>query len=181
MRSALGNFVVLQACWFCCVLGGARGWPWLGPAAVAACLAAYMAGSPAPAREASLAACAGLLGILLDSALAAAGVLRFPPDAPQIGLVPVWMIALWMIFATTLYTSMRWMAGRYALGSLIGAAAGPLSYLGGARLGAVELGPSPDAALAVVALEWAVAMPALLALEAWLTQCRTSPFSGSAT
>jgi hypothetical protein len=57
---------------------------------------------------------------------------------------------------------MSWLADRYLVGAVFGAVGGPLAYLAGVRLGAAILGPSQTAALIVVAIEWALAMPLLL-------------------
>lgn len=51
---------------------------------------------------------------------------------------------------------------RPVVAALAGAAGGPLSYLAGARLGAVTLLPSEPIALAVVGLVWSLAMPLLV-------------------
>jgi hypothetical protein len=58
---------------------------------------------------------------------------------------------------------MRWLLGRWWLASLFGAIGGPLAFYAGMRLGAVSF-PDPIAALAVLAVGWAVLMP----LTAWI-------------
>jgi hypothetical protein len=57
---------------------------------------------------------------------------------------------------------MSWLRDRYLVSAVFGAVGGPLAYLAGVRLGAAILGPSQRAALIVVAIEWAFAMPLLL-------------------
>jgi tetrahydromethanopterin S-methyltransferase subunit D len=61
-----------------------------------------------------------------------------------------------------LTSSLRWLQGRWLLGSLFGAVGGSLSYVAGARLGALDLPAS--ASLWVIALLWALALPLLSAL-----------------
>jgi hypothetical protein len=75
-------------------------------------------------------------------------------------LVPVWILALWVAFASTLNVSLAWMQGRYLLSVLFGAGGGPLAYFGAQNIGAVNL---PDT-MSYVALGvgWAVITPALL-------------------
>ena len=72
------------------------------------------------------------------------------------------MVALWVAQAATLTGAMSRLAGRYLAGAVVGGVGGPLAYLAGARLGAAILGPTHTAALTVVAVEWALAMPLLL-------------------
>ena len=57
---------------------------------------------------------------------------------------------MWAMFGTTLRGSLSWLAGRYGLAALLGAVAGTLSYLGGAKLGAVTM--HPNRAFSVAAL-----------------------------
>jgi hypothetical protein len=80
------------------------------------------------------------------------------------------MVALWMLFATTLSSSMAWLAGRHRLAAVLGAVCGPLSYAAGARLGAIELPPHALASFAGIALVWGLAMPALLVIREVLCQ-----------
>ena len=72
------------------------------------------------------------------------------------------MVALWMLFASTLNASMGWLAGRFAVAAALGAVFGPLSYLAGARLGAIELHANTAVSLTAIAVVWAGALPALL-------------------
>lgn len=74
------------------------------------------------------------------------------------------MVALWVNFATTLHTSLRWLLGRHALAALLGALGGPASYYAGARLGALTFPADPTVSLIVLALVWSVAMLLLLKL-----------------
>jgi hypothetical protein len=71
-------------------------------------------------------------------------------------------VALWVAQAAALNGAMSWMADRYVLGAVFGAVSGPFAYLAGVRIGAAILGPSQAAALTVVAVEWALAMPVLM-------------------
>ncbi len=163
------NLVALNAGWFACILGAAHGMAWLGPWVVAGLLALHLALSPSRTGmvEGILPLVAGVVGYLGDSVLVLSGVLHFPGEA---GLVPptrLWMVALWMNFATALTTSVYWLAGRPGLGMVLGALGGPLAYLGGAELGAVALPHGAGWALSLVAVEWALAMPILLRLHDW--------------
>jgi len=79
------------------------------------------------------------------------------------GLAPGWILALWALFATTLNASLRWLKGRPVLAVSLGAVVGPLSYVAGVKLGAVAL-VEPASGYAALVVEWAVAMPVLMAL-----------------
>ena len=71
---------------------------------------------------------------------------------------------MWMLFATTLNVSMRWLRGKTMLAVLIGFIGGPASYLGGQAIGSVIL-IDEIAALIALAIGWAVIMPLLMRLS----------------
>jgi hypothetical protein len=68
---------------------------------------------------------------------------------------------MWMLFATTLNLSLRWLKGRMLLAAVCGAVAGPLAYLGGEALGGVRF-TDPTAGLAALAFGWSVLLPLLM-------------------
>ena len=161
----LVNFVAFQLGWFACVLGAANGLPWLGPVVVAAVVALHLVTARRKRPELYLVLVAMVIGLVVDSLLLATGWLRYSAGLWLPGLAPYWIIAMWALFATTLNVSMGWMRGRPVLTLLMGAIGGPLSYLAGEKLGAIEL-TQPTAALAALAVAWAIAMPLLMWLAA---------------
>ena len=169
MTHPLVSFVAFQVCWFACVGGAARGLPWLGPLAVAVYAAGHLRTIPyraARTRQACLLGAAGAVGYAADSVLVLSGVLTFPPHAVLGRPSTVWMVALWVLQAAILGGVMSWMRGRFLLAAAVGAVGGPLAYLAGERLGAAVLGPSHAAAFAAIGVEWALAMPLLVWMEA---------------
>lgn len=95
------NIIAFQIGWFACVLGGAWGWPWLGVAVTAAVVALHLRRAAQPGAEAVLIGLSGLLGLAADSLLVGLGLLRFPSGQFHPQLAPYWMAAMWMLFATT--------------------------------------------------------------------------------
>lgn len=157
----IANFIIFQAGWFATVLGAANGMPWLGPIVVLAAAVIHLRTSRLPQIEARLLASAMVLGLVVDSLLLATGWIAYPNGGWLPGLAPYWIVGLWILFATTLNVSMRWMHGRYLLAALFGGIGGPVSYLAGARLGAMTFVDSA-AAVTGLAIAWAVAMPILM-------------------
>jgi hypothetical protein len=74
------------------------------------------------------------------------------------------MVALWAEFAIALNVTLRWLKRRPVLAGMLGAVFGPLSFLGGVRLGAARFVDEP-AALVTLACMWAVLMPLVM----WLS------------
>jgi len=160
----LVNFLLFQAGWFLCVWGGAQHLPWLGVGATAmiVCLHAYAA--PRPGVELALVAGVAVLGLAWDSALVAAGLFVYPSGNVLAATAPVWIVAIWALFATTLNVSLRWLKTRLWLAALLGAGGGPAAYYAGAQLGGVALGNVPVALLAQAA-GWTFIMPLLVAMS----------------
>lgn len=164
MNPTLLNLAAFQIGWFACVLGASYELPLLGPGVVFLLVGLQVCLTPHPGREIRLLMVAGTMGWCLDSFQAAAGLFSFSTGESGSWISPPWMVALWVNFATTLHTSLRWLLGRYGLAALLGALGGPASYYAGARLGALTFPAAPTASLIVLALVWSVAMLLLLKL-----------------
>jgi len=155
------NFIAFQLGWFACVLGAAHGMPWAGTGVALAIVAWHLARADEPRLELVLVLIAAGIGAVWDSGLAALGWIRYPSGVLIEGTAPHWIVALWMLFATTLNVSLAWLKRSVPLAVAFGALGGPLAYFGGAKLGALELAEQ-GAALAALALGWAVLTPLLL-------------------
>lgn len=157
----LTNFIAFQVGWLACVLGGAHGLPWAGVIIATLVCAWHVLRAPTPRLELWVLALALLVGLLFETAMVAIGLIAYPPGQFALAGVPLWMLALWPLFGTTLNLSLRWLHNRLLLSALFGAIGGPLSYYAGARLGAITFA-SPAIALAAVSVGWASLMPVLV-------------------
>jgi hypothetical protein len=159
-EALLLNLLAFQAGWFACVLGAARGWPLFGPLVAVVIIAPTAWFAPRPRAFLLLLATGALVGLCWDSTLAALGLMRFAGThfAP---LAPLWIVALWVLFASTCNRSLRWLQSSVPLAVALAVVAAPLSYLAGARLGALQL-PRGTAGLVAQAVGWGVILPALL-------------------
>lgn len=157
----IGNILLYQGAWFAAVFGAAYGHPSLGLAAALAAVAVHLVTAPRPERELALIGIAVATGLLFETLLVASGWVRMPPGSLFAQVTPLWMVALWAAFATTLNVGLRSLRHRYGLCALLAGIGAPLAYHAGARLGALEwIDALP--ALAAIALGWAVAMPLLM-------------------
>ncbi|MCB9882858.1 MAG: DUF2878 domain-containing protein [Planctomycetes bacterium] len=175
------NMVAFQIAWFACVVGAARGMPWLGIVVTAIVVALFVLTESrrgiAPAnvatRERSARRARNALLFVLGTACAGAllefvgsrsGVYTFASvdAARSVAVVDLaWMACLWAAFATTLPLSLAWLSRRKAVGLLFGAVGGPLAFVAGEKLGAIRLGESRTMALVSLAVIWAIAVPLL--------------------
>jgi hypothetical protein len=158
--SVAANIILFQVGWFACVLGAARGSPWIGLLAVALIAAWHLSRARAPVRELILLGIAAGLGLIFDSALVRLGLVEFSSGVVVAGFAPAWMIALWMLFATTLNVSLRWLRQRPAVTAVLGCVGGALAYYSGARLGALTLTPARTT-WAMIGIGWGLLTPTL--------------------
>lgn len=164
MSLMLQNFILFQVGWFACVLGGASSqYYWIGVVVVSVIVAVHLIRANNIQNEIMLIIVATMLGSSWDSALTMAGLFSFSNGVVVAGLVPVWIIAMWALFATTLNVSLNWMKNKYLLAMVFGALGGPIAYYAGNRLGAVEFS-NTSATLLAVAIGWAIIMPLLMAI-----------------
>jgi len=159
----LANVVAFQIGWFACVLGAAYGAPWLGIGVTALVVAGHLGAAARPGVEARLLVIVAVLGAIWDSVLVALGWIDYASGTIMPGAAPGWIVAMWVLFATTLNVSLNWLKGRDALAVAFGAIGGPLAFYGGAKLGAVSF-PQPLFALGALAIGWALFTPLLTRL-----------------
>lgn len=158
------NFVAFQIGWFSSVYGGAQQMPWLGPLAVAVALTIHFRAAHRPSQELILILSCALIGCLFDSALVALGWVQYTSGVFNEFAAPYWIITMWMLFATTLNVSMRWLRNRDGLAVVFGLIGGPTTYYAGQKLGGIVL-VDQVAALTALAIGWAIMMPILLRLS----------------
>ncbi len=164
MSLMIQNFILFQAGWLSCVLGGAsRDYTWAGVVVVSAIVVVHLLRADNIRNEITLIVITTIIGTAWDSSLMMTGLFHFSNGILITGLVPFWLIAMWALFATTLNVSMKWMKNKYMIASAFGAIGGPIAYYAGHRIGAVDFNDTFMALLAVGA-GWALIMPGLMAL-----------------
>jgi Protein of unknown function (DUF2878) len=101
-----------------------------------------------------------LFGVVLDHILFALGVFTISGvSAPA----PLWISCIWPVLATTLMHAFSSLQRRVLLASVLGAAGGAASYIGGTGLTEVQFGSAVWGPV-TIAILWAVLFPALLAI-----------------
>lgn len=176
---AVVDFVVFYLGWFACVGGAAHGCFALGPVVTTVIVAAHLALGSQPSQQLRFLVAAALLGFVADTALASLGFFAFAGTSVVPWISPPWMVALWVLFAATFDGALAWLRRRYIVGAIFGAVGGPISYVVGARLGAIALSPDIGVTLVGIGAAWAVFVPLLLWLKelttASLAQCALPP------
>jgi len=145
------------------VVSAANGQPMLGLLVTIALVLLHLKLALRPMPEMKLVLACGAIGIVFDSLLLATGWISYPSGSWIPGLAPYWIVAIWLLFATTLYLSMGSLRGRHWLAALAGALGGPLSYMAGEKLGGIGLN-NPEAAMVALAVGWGILMPLISSL-----------------
>ena len=175
----LVNLLAFKIGWLSSVIGVAQGMPLLGPSVIFVAIALHIAMAKRPLSEFLLVCATGVLGAVADSVMISAGWLSYPSGMLVSGMSPYWIIAMWMLFATTFNVSFRWLHSRLPVAALFGAISGPLSYYFGAKFSAVTLVEFYPAMLAL-AVSWGAMMPVLLTLAKRLDGEAAAPVASKA-
>jgi hypothetical protein len=170
LATKLLNVAIYQVGWFCCVLGGANGFPVAGALTALALCIVHLVLAKARSSEAKLMLFACLLGVLVDSTQQALGLFTFKTDPGWPLWLPLWVFVIWAQFATLFHYALYWLKGRYLLAGIFGLLGGPLAYWGGIRMGAATFGENPVATIIVLAFVWATVTPLLCRVSAYLDE-----------
>jgi FtsH-binding integral membrane protein len=118
MLERVANAVLFQVGWLACVIGGNSLWLLLALAV----LVIHLGWISSWAAEGRLILSVVIVGTAVDSLLRAAGVFEFQDLSP---LIPLWLMLLWALLATTLRHCLQWSARPWWLASALGAVGGP--------------------------------------------------------
>ena len=174
-RYRIANIFLFDIGWIVIVLGAGFGHPHLATLAGLALLGVHLACAPHRRREAAYLALAGGGGFAVETFNGLVGVLAFPIGSPAPWLCPLWLVALWMLYATLFRASLAFLCRYRVAGAALAAAMAPLSYYAGMRMGALTFTAPTATALAVVAGEYLVATWLLIqAAQRWGTPCETA-------
>jgi hypothetical protein len=154
------NIVLYEIAWFSIVFGAASQQPLLGSSIAVLTILLHLYLCPKRSHEMLQIAVAVAVGTVIEGVNARLQIYPATSGVVFGGLAP-WLIVIWASFATTLRYSLSWLSRQYGLSALLGAAAGPLAFWGGSRLGAVTLTDDTNLIL-LLAVEWAIALPLLV-------------------
>ena len=104
-----------------------------------------------------------LAGLVFETAMISLGLISYAAQWPSSLLPPVWLLALWMVFATCIDATARMLGDNGLIkGALLGAVLAPVTYWAGAGFGALAFPEPLWMPLAATALAWAITTPLLM-------------------
>ena len=159
MNQTVKNLLFFKIGWLACVAFAAAGKPAMASLAVAAVALAHIVSVAAPRKEILLLAVAAVIGLAWESLLVKLGLVEYVGHASS-WLAPYWIVAMWVLFATTVNHGLRWAKRAPWIAAVAGLAGGPMAFYGGMKMGAVVF-PDATLSLTVIALGWGVLLPLL--------------------
>ena len=161
LKSSLANAALYQIGWFACVIGAAWDRGTAGALLAVSLAGLHLVLAERPDREWPLMLLAAGLGLAIETVHLSLGVLEYRGHVPGT-LAPLWIVALWLQFATVFHFCLSWLSRRYWLAAVTGLLGGPLAFVAGERLGAATFGEPRLLALVIVGLAWAWVLPLLV-------------------
>ncbi len=158
------NVIAFQAAWLALVVGAANGFALVGLAVTFGAIALHLVRSPRAGPEATLLLAATAVGLLIESAILATGLVSYAAPAPVSWLPPAWLVMLWPAFATLLNVTFRPFRDWTLMAVAFGFVLVPFAYYAGAMLGAMSMPEPALRTLLLIGIAWAAALPLLLAL-----------------
>lgn len=159
------NLAGFQAAWLALALGAANGVVVLGLFVALGVFTIHLSRSIKPRQEVKLMTLALLLGVVIESVLMAGGFIAFHGqgwvDGPIGPIAPVWLLALWPLFATLINVTFRAVRNKVLLAVLFAAFVVPVAYYAGDRLRALIISAPVLMSMAMIGLAWAFALPLL--------------------
>ncbi len=155
------NFVLLQTVWFALVVGVVYQHIWLGAGLLLAFVLWQLHPVNRKANDITIVLTLMALGLILDSVWLQLGLISYQMQWPYSFMAPIWIVMLWVAFGLTINHSLSWIFDYKAIGVLMGAIGGPVSYLAAQQFGAVTLN-QPVLALAALATGWTLVMVMLI-------------------
>ena len=149
------NAILFNVAWLLCVLGG----DFVALITAMVLLVFHLLIVSRVSQEFLFIIGVGIVGFIIDVLVFRSGLLL---RANGISFPPLWLLALWICFATTLNHCFRFLQQRLGLAAVAGAVSGTASYIGGARLSGVQLGVDFPIAVLTLAALWLCLFPLLM-------------------
>jgi hypothetical protein len=155
---SLQNLVLFKLGWVACILFAAAGQPLLSILSVALVAGIHLARVAVPAKEALFLLIAGLLGLVWESIVVNTGLLEYIGTGGTDWVAPAWIVAMWVLFGTTINHGLSWLKRHWVLSFSFGLFGGPMAFYAGSKMGAVQF-TDTILALGVLGAGWAILLP----------------------
>jgi len=163
------NFLLFYVGWGFCLTGAVTGNPFLGPIIVAFFLLYHLIQERFRLAEIVMIIAVSLYGTLSDTLFLNLGLIEYKGGYESLPwLAPLWVTAIWALFAMSVNHSMVWLRVNRLLAAVFGMGGGMVSYFAAVRVGAAVFYPSTIAVLAIVGVVWFFLMPITILFGQWV-------------
>tara|TARA_B110000014_G_C20026765_1_gene533013 strand:+ start:593 stop:1114 length:522 start_codon:yes stop_codon:yes gene_type:complete len=159
------NMVCFQIGWWICSIGAKNEQFYLGPIFMLFFIALHIMCISENKWEIILIICGSIFGIVVDTSLIYFNIINYQDTFSNFTLAPLWIIAMWAGFCTTINHSLGWLKGHFILAFLLGAIFGPLSYIAGLQMGIIFFLTVPLHTCLILAIIWGISIPLLFLLN----------------
>ena len=120
MKNKLKNLAMFKLGWVACVTLAAAGQPLWAVIAVAVVVLLHLVAVPVASKEALLLTTSATIGLAWESLLVWSGLVSYPTGAELTPLAPYWIVAMWVLFATTINHGLSWIKKSWHVSALAG-------------------------------------------------------------
>ena len=156
----LFNIAGFQICWWLCVLCEKNNLPYIGPLFMLIFIILHLFFISKLKKEYKLIILSSILGILIDGSFKLTGMIDYIGDSNNSFFVPLWIIAMWAGFSSTINHSLFWLKKLNFFSFLLGSIFGPLSYIAGYKLNVILFDPNIYTII-ILSLTWGASIPFL--------------------
>ncbi len=169
IRRLLVNFILFQIGWFACLLIDSA-WLYFIMAVLLLVHFLWVVPKLKIFSELSLLIKVLFVGLCLEIFYLQVGVLV---QANASSFPPVWLLFIWVLFATTFAHSLLWLRNQLYVAAAFAAIAAPLSYYAGVQLNmSMSFHSNVLFSVGMIAVSWAIVFPLVLR---WVLPNVTSP------
>lgn len=165
------NIIGFQISWWTCILGATSSFKYLGPLVMMVFIASYFYFYLEDKKEIYLLLFFGAFGTVIDSLFINYASFVYEGSYSEYSVIaPAWITAMWCGFAGTVNHSMTWFKDKWILCTVLGAIFGPLSYLTGAKFGAISFLADSSSHIIILAIVWGISMPLIFLINKFVLE-----------
>ena len=158
MLKTAQNLIFFKLGWIACIMFAAAGMPLMSILSVAMVAGIHLARVAVPLKEGFFLLCAAAMGLAWESLVVNTGLLQYVGTDGSSWLAPSWIIAMWVLFGTTINHGLSWLKRHWVFPVSFGLFGGPMAFYAGSKMGAVEFSNTVYA-LGLLGAGWAILLP----------------------
>ena len=153
------NVIGFYICWWLTVFGAVSELYFIGPLVTLIFVILHLYKVANHKKEDIFLIICFFLGLIIETVLLNFNVIIHKGFLVEYNIAPLWSIALWVCFGSTLFHSFKWLSRQYFISMLLGLFSAPLIYLSMNAIGIIEFGMNKIHVGLVASFLWGVFIP----------------------